>query len=70
MARVLVIILRISHNQFECNYLKTQKIFLGILLRFLNLHKISNILKKKKHDPNSLIIPEIIDSKRRGYLNS
>ena len=69
MARVLVIILRISHNQFEYNYLKTQKIFLGILLHFLNLHKISNILKKK-HDPNSLIIPEIIDSRRRGYLNS
>ena len=44
---ILVIIRRISRNLFLCNFLKKQKPFVKILLYFPNLHKISNISKKK-----------------------
>ena len=44
---ILAIIRRISRNLFLCNFLKKQKPFVKILLYFPNLHKISNISKKK-----------------------
>ena len=69
MTSFWLIIRRISRNQLECNYLKNQKPLLEILLRFRNLHKISNILKKK-HDSHSLTISQVIESEKRGYLNA
>ena len=38
-------------------------------MRFLNLHEMENIFKKKG-ESSSLSISEIIDSKRGGYLNA
>ena len=37
---------------------------------FLSLHKILNFLKKKKIESYSLIISEIIHSKKCAYLNA
>ena len=66
MTSILVIIGRISWQQFKCNYLRNQKLFLfKFSLHFLNLHRILNILKKKD-EPHSLIISENNDSKIRG----
>ena len=57
-------ILVILESQFKGNYLKNQKLFMKILLRFLDL------LCKKKNELHSLNISEIIDSEERGYLNA
>ena len=54
-------ILAIIRNQFKYIYLKNQKVFLNILLHFQKIDKILNILKKKL-DPRSLSISEIIHS--------
>ena len=61
-------ICRISRNNFKRNYLRNKKLFLDFLLHFWNVHEIWSIFKKKDEYP-SLIISEIIDAKRRGYLN-
>ena len=64
MTSILVILKRIYRNQFQWNYLKNKKLFAEILLRFQNLHKIWNIL-------NKIMSPtEMIDSEKRGYLNT
>ena len=47
MASMLFKFVRICNSQFKCNYRKKDKHFLNFLLRFLNLHQILNILKKK-----------------------
>ena len=47
MASVLFKIVRISHSQFKCNYLKNKKLFLNFLFHLWNLHQIFNILKQK-----------------------
>ena len=47
MATILFNIETICDSQFKCNYLKNENLFLNFLLDFSNLHKISNILKKK-----------------------
>ena len=65
MTSVLVKKDTVYHNQFKCNYLKNQKDFGNILLNFWNVHKILNV-----DEPHSLSIFEIIDSKRRGFLNA
>ena len=46
MPDILAIILGIFRNQFKCIYLKSQTLFVDILLHFQNLHKILTILKK------------------------
>ena len=58
----------ISRNKFKRHYLKNKKHFLDFLLHFWNVHEIQNILKKKDEYP-SLIISEIMDCERSGYLN-
>ena len=47
MTNLLFIIIRIYGNQFKHNYLRDKKLILEFLLRFWNLHQISNISKKK-----------------------
>ena len=41
---------------------------MAFLLHFWNMHEIESISEKKNEYP-SLIISEIIDVERRGYLN-
>ena len=57
----------ISRNKFKRHYLKNKKHFLDFLLHFWNVHEIQNILKKKMSI--LLIISEIMDCERGGYLN-
>ena len=47
---------------------QTQKIFSQLFLHFRNLHKIWNTLNKID-EPSKLFLSEIIDCKKRGYLN-
>ena len=47
MPSILAIIQTIYRNRFKCTYLKTETLFLDILLHFQNLHEILKILKKK-----------------------
>ena len=61
-------ICRIYNNNFKRHYLINKRLFLDFLLRFWNAHEVSGIFKKKDEYP-SLIISEIIDAERRGYLN-
>ena len=58
----------ISRNKFKRHYLKNKRLFVNFLLQFRNVHAIQNILKKKDEYP-SLIISEIMDCERGGYLN-
>ena len=58
----------ISRNKFKPLYLKNKRLFVDFLLHFWNVHAIYNILKKKDEYP-SLIISEIMDCERGGYLN-
>ena len=55
-------------QQFQTPLSKKQKFFPGFFIAFLkcawNLEHF-----QKKHEYPSLIISEIIDAKRRGYLN-
>ena len=55
-------------QQLQTPISQKQKIFLDFLLHIWNVHQIYNILKKKDEHP-SLVIAEIIDSERVGYLN-
>ena len=68
MIGTLLIIGRILRNQFKCNYLRNLKCFLQVSLRFWNLYKILNILKKID-EPHGLSISDILDSKKGRYLN-
>ena len=52
-----------------CNYLQIKKHFLNFLLHFQNLHK-SWILRQKKNETPRLFGSEIIDCKKRSYLNA
>ena len=68
MTSIPAAICRIYHNNFKRHYLKNKRLFLDFLLHFWNVHEISSIFKKKD-EYRSLITSEIIDAKRRGYLN-
>ena len=68
MTSILAAICRISHNNFKRHYLRNKRLFLDFLLHFWNVHEILSIFKKKD-EYSSLIISEIIDAERRGYLN-
>ena len=48
---------------------KIKKKILDFFLNVRNLHKIWNALKKKD-EPQSLFVSEIIDLKKWGYLNA
>ena len=60
---------RIYHNPFKCIYLKNQKLFVNILMHFLNLDKVFNIFKINV-EPHSLSISEIIHCKKWESLNA
>ena len=55
-------------HQFQTHWSQNQKIFSGFFIEFLkcawNLEHF-----QKKDEYSSLIISEIIDAERRGYLN-
>ena len=67
MTRVPAAICRISRNNFKRHYLRNKRLFLVFLLNFWNVHEILSIFKKEDEYP-SVIISEIIDAERRGYL--
>ena len=58
----------ISRNKFKRHYLKNKRLFVNFLLNLWNVHEILHILKKKNEYP-SLIISEMLDCERGGYLN-
>ena len=68
MRSIRAAICRIYHNNFKRHYLKNKRLFLDFLVHIWNVHEIKSIFKKKDEYP-SLIISEIIDAERRGYLN-
>ena len=57
----------ISCNKFKRHYLKNKKLFLDFFLHFWNVHEIQKFWKKDEYP--SLIISEITDFERGGYLN-
>ena len=68
MTSILAAICRISRNNIKRHYLRNKRIFSGFFIAFLkcawNLEYF-----QKKDEYSSLIISEIIDAQRRGYLN-
>ena len=68
MTSIPAAICRIYRNIFKRHYLRNKRLFLDFLLHFWNMHEIESISEKKNEYP-SLIISEIIDAKRRSYLN-
>ena len=60
----------IYRNEFKCMYLKNQKNFVEFLLYFWVYIKFWIFWKKKKIESYSLIISEIIHSKKCAYLNA
>ena len=69
MTSIPAAICRISRNNFKRHYIKNKKIFSGSFISFLkcawNLEHF-----QKKGECSSLIVSEIIDAERRGYLNA
>ena len=68
MSSIPAAICRIYGHNFKRHYLINKKLFVDFLLHFWNVHEIYRIFRKKDEYP-SLIISEIIDAERRGYLN-
>ena len=68
MTSVPAAISRIYRNNFKRHYLLNKRLFLDFLLHFWNVHEKLEHFQKKDGYP-SLIISEIIDAERRGYLN-
>ena len=59
---------RIYRNKFKRHYLLNQKFFSEFFIAFLKCAWNLEHFQKKDEYP-SLIISEIIDAERRGYLN-
>ena len=68
MTSIPTIICIIYGNNFKRRYLKTKRLFLDFLFRFLEYAWNLEHFQKRDDDP-SLIISEIIDAESRGYLN-
>ena len=62
MTSILAAICTTSRNNFKRHYLRKKRLYLDFLLHFWSVHQ-------KKDDYPSLIISEIIDTKKRDYLN-
>ena len=62
MTSIPAAICRTSRNNFKRHYLRNKRLSPDFLLHFRSVDQ-------KKHDYPSLIIFEIIDAERRGYLN-
>ena len=58
----------ISRNKFKRHYLKNKKTFCGFFIAFLKCAWNLEHFEKKDEYP-SLIISEIMDCERGGYLN-
>ena len=58
----------ISSNKFKRYYLKNKTLFQDFLLHFWNVHEILEHFEKKD-EYTSLIILEMMDCERGGYLN-
>ena len=68
MTSIPAAICRIYRNIFKRHYLKNKRFFSGFFIAFLKCAwNLEPFLKKDKYP--SLIISELIDAKRRGYLN-
>ena len=68
MTSIPAAICRIFCNNFKRHYLRKKKTFSGFFITFLK--GASNLEHfQKKDEYSSLIITEIIDAERRGYLN-
>ena len=58
----------ISRNKFKRHYLRNKRLFLKIFIAFLKCASNLEHFEKKDEYP-SLIISEIMDYERGGYLN-
>ena len=68
MTSIPTAICRISRNNFKRHYLKKQQIFSGFFIAFVKCAwNVEHFQKKDEY--STLIISEIIDAERRGYLN-
>ena len=67
MTSIPAAISRAYRKNFKCHYLRKKDFFWF----FIALLKCARNLEyfQKNHEYNSLIISEIIDAERRGYLN-
>ena len=68
MTSIPAAICRIYRNNFKRHYLRNKTLFLRFFIDFLKCPWYLEHFQKKDEYP-SLIISEIIDAKRRGYLN-
>ena len=68
MTGISVAICRISRKNFKQPISQKQKIFSGFFIAYLECASNLEHFKKKDEHP-SLVISEIIDSERVGYLN-
>ena len=67
MTSILAAICRISRNNFKRHYLKNMSVS-GFFIAFLKYAWNLEHFQKKDEYP-SVIISEVIDAERRGYLN-
>ena len=58
----------VSRNKFKRYYVENKRLFVEFLLNFWNVHTNENS-SRRKDEYHSLIISEIMDCKRGGYLN-
>ena len=63
MTSIPAAICRNSRNNFKRHYLRKKETLSGFFISFLKC------ASKKKNDYPRLIISEIIDTEKRGYLN-
>ena len=68
MTSIPAAICRIYINNFKHHYLRNKRLFWGFFIAFLKCAWNLEHFQKKDEYP-SLIISEIIDAERRGYLN-
>ena len=68
MTSIPAAIWSIYGNNFKRHYLRNKRLFLDFLFTFLKCAWNLEHFQKKDEYP-SLIISEIIDAERRGYLN-
>ena len=68
MTSIPAAICRVYRNIWKRQYLINKRPSLDFLLPFWNVHEIWSNIKKKDEYPR-LIISEIFDAEKRGYLN-
>ena len=68
MTSIPAAICRTYRNKFKRHFLRNKRLFLDFSLHFWNVERNLEYFQKKDRSP-SLIISEIIDAEKRGYLN-